>query len=176
MKKLLFIVFLALQGPVGAVELLGVRLETTQRDDFRQAVKKAGVTLISEAGKDGFFDSYESAGLLQGSSRLLLGFVKKDNRFAFAEYELVGLQQTRLLEKLVAKYGPYQLIKGDYLTDSGYQWQKESIQITLTSDWINYRSRLIYSQPQALNTLRQEYLSFQRQQQLSPEENQYNAY
>lgn len=176
MKKTLYIILLLWCGPVGAIELLGMDLAKTQRDEFRQTIKNAGVTLISEAGEEDFFDSYDSSGLLTGSSRLYLGFVKKDSRFAFAEYEFIGLLQPQLLKKLAAKYGQYQLEKGDYLTDSSYRWDKGAITITLKQDWSQYRTRLIYAQPQALQSLQQEYLSFQKQQRDNSESQQYNAY
>ena len=90
-----------------AVDLFGVRLLNSSRDQLRTAVKNAGTTLISEAGEATFFDVYDSQAVLPGSQQLYLGFVKKDKRFAFAEYSFQGLQQPQMVQKLTNKFPSY---------------------------------------------------------------------
>ncbi len=145
-----------------AFELLGIDVINTRKDAFRQALKATGVELISEAGEDQFFDSYSSQNLLPGSKRLYLGFVKKDDRFAFAEYEFMGLQQSLLLNKLTEKYGRYREHKGRFLSDFEYLWSQNGINISLMTDWDQYRTRLIYAHPEALTALQQEFLEYQQ--------------
>lgn len=139
-----------------AAELFGISLSGATRDQLRAAVKQSGMTLIREAGDDEFFDVYDSQTLLPGSSRLYLGFVKSNQRFAFAEYEFNGLRQPIMLQKLRTKYGEPQLLGGKYLTDQRYQWSTDEVQISLTVDWAQHKTRLLYYQPAALDDLRQE--------------------
>ena len=165
-----------LSPPVLALELFGVNLTDTGRDQLRTAVKKAGAKLITEAGKDGFFDSYDSSGLMPNSSRLYLGFADTDQRFAFAEYEFNGLQQPALLQKLVEKYGKPVVKSGKFLTDSRYLWQTDGVDIMFYSDWEAYRSRLIYSVPAQLQRLREAKRAKDQQQNATLAEYQESAY
>ncbi len=143
-------------GPAAAVELFGVELESTDRDALRAAVKDAGVELIREGGDEAWFDVYDSAAVLPGSRRLYLGFVKADARFAFAEYEFVGLDARPMLAALSAKYGKPETRSGRYLTDRSYRWQRGGVEIELAADWHNYRLLLSYVVPQNLAALRAE--------------------
>lgn len=159
MKYFLFILLFLVLAPAQAVELFGVQLGQASRDQFRSAIKKSGAKLISEAGIDEFYDVYESSRILHNSRRLYLGFVKKDGKFAFAEYEFNGLQQRGLLAKLVEKYGKGQKTSGKYLSDTSWQWQVNGIHITLQSDWQAFTTRLVYRNPDALKLLKQEQTS-----------------
>ncbi len=147
---------LATAGPATALELFGVDLEATDRDALRAAVKQAGVELIREGGDDAWFDVYDSASVLPGSRRLYLGFVKADARFAFAEYEFVGLDAKPMLAALSGKYGKPETRGGRYLTDRSYRWQRDGVVIELVADWHNYRLLLSYVLPQNLATLQME--------------------
>lgn len=173
MKRYLFIFLLVFVLPAKAVDLFGVKLQDASRDQLRNAVINSGISLISEAGDDVFYDVYNSNQVLHNSSRLYLGFVKKDGKFAFAEYEFNGLQQQEMLQKLNAKYGKARKSNGKYLTDAAWSWQINSITITLQTDWQAYKTRLNYQNPAALKQLKQERLAFQsgvkRQQSIFPE-------
>ena len=164
MKTSLLLVLLMLSPSlVQAAELFGVDLASTERDELRSAVKNAGLKLISEAGDDAFFDSYESDLVLSKSTRLYLGFVKQDRKFAFAEYEFIGLKQPVLVKKLNQKYGKAMLKSGKFLTDQAYKWQSGGVEIELYTDWSNYRTRLLYSIPEQLVRLNQEKTEFATQ-------------
>lgn len=145
-----------------AAELFGIDLAQASRDQLRTAVRQSGVSLIREAGEDEFFDVYDSQALLPGSSRLYLGFVKSDQRFAFAEYEFSGLRQPLMLQKLRLKYGEPQRINGKYLSDQRYNWSNGEIQISLSVDWENHKTRLLYYQLSALTELRKEQKALQQ--------------
>lgn len=142
--------------PVAAVELFGVDLESTDRDALRAAVKEAGVELIREGGDEAGFDVYDSAAVLPGSRRLYLGFVRADARFAFAEYEFVGLDAGPMLATLSDKYGKPEVRRGRYLTDRRYRWQRGGVEVELAADWHNYRLLLSYVVPPNLAALRAE--------------------
>ena len=157
MKTILSIVLLLVTLPAEALELFGVELQSTNRDELRNAVKSAGVVLIREAGDETGFDVYDSAAVMAGSSRLYLGFVKADQRFAFAEYEFPGLDASGLLQSLGAKYGEAESRTGRFLSDRSYFWQRDGIEIRLRSDWQNYAVRLSYVHPQNLDQLRREH-------------------
>ena len=133
--------------PASALELFGVSLQSTDRTELRSAVKAAGVVLIREGGKDNWFDVYDSSRALAGSSRLYLGFVKQDLRFAFAEYEFGNLISRQLLSNLTAKYGAAEILAGSFISDRKYRWQVDGIDIELSSDWRNHKSRLSYINP-----------------------------
>lgn len=152
-KSAIAALLLALAPQASALELFGVELETTARDELRDAAKNAGLVLIREGGDDNWFDLYDSSAVLEGSVRFYLGFVKQDQRFAFAEYEFVGLQQKRLLENLTRKYGPAEVEGGRFVSDRRYRWRRDGIEIELNSDWHNYRTRLIYTEPRNMAAL-----------------------
>lgn len=163
--KLPLLVIMLMLCPVlvQGAELFGVDLASTERDELRNAVKNAGLKLISEAGDDRFFDSYESNSVLPKSTRLYLGFIKQDQKFAFAEYEFDGLKHPVLVEKLNQKYGKATLKPGKFLTDQTYRWQSGGVEIDLYVDWSNYKTRLVYSIPEQLGRLKQEKTAFRAQ-------------
>lgn len=147
LEVLLTVCLIMLARPAAALELFGVQLESTVRDQLREAAKNAGLVLIREGGEESWFDLYDSSEALAGSRRLYLGFVKKDQRFAFAEYEFPGLQHKRILQNLKRKYGPAEVQGGRFVSDHRYRWILDGIRIELSSDWQNYRTRLIYTNP-----------------------------
>jgi hypothetical protein len=149
---------LANSSNLAAVELFGLKLADSSQKELRDAAKKAGVVLIRESDESLWFDSYDSSSVLPGSSRLYLGFVRQDQRFAFAEYEFVGLKHNRILARLSQKYGSGQRSRGRFLSDQEYRWQQDGIQITFKTDWQNYRTRLSYTSPTALKQLKKEKL------------------
>ena len=155
--KLILLLLLCCVYPQGyAAELFGVALTGATQGKLRDAVKKAGIKLVQQSGKDTFYDVYKGDSVLHKADHLYLGFVKKDKKFAFAEYEFSGLKQPVLLNKLNKKYGLANLVKGKFITDSSYSWVSKGIQITLYQDWRAYKTRLIYFNPTALMQLRSE--------------------
>lgn len=157
MRLMIITLILLLQsGNLAAVELFGLDLLNSDQQELRVAVKQAGAELIRESGELFWFDSYDSSGVLPGSSRLYLGFVRQDRRFAFAEYEFVGFKHDQMLVRLNQKYGSGQVNPGNFFSDQEYRWQQDGIQITLKTDWQNYRTRLSYINPVTLKQLKQE--------------------
>lgn len=174
--KRIFLFFLCsgLCGPTAALELFGVTLESATRDELRAAVTQAGLVLTSEGGEDRWYDLYDSSAALEGSSRFYLGFVKQDQRFAFAEYEFPGLQRKQLLRDLMLKYGAPEIQGGRFLSDRSYRWLRDGIEIELTGDWQNYKTRLIYLMPANMADLIAERSS--RKPQQEPEAEQVSLY
>ena len=154
--SLLAVLLLCYSQAGQALELFGIDLESANRDELRNAVKQAGVVLIREGGDDEWFDLYDSSSVLDGSSRLYLGFVKQSGLFAFAEYEFNGLDAEPMLGNLTAKYGNANVRKGFYISDQSYYWQLDGIEIRLHSDWQNYKTRLSYIMPANLISLQTE--------------------
>ncbi len=136
-----------LAPPVAALELFGVALESTNRDELREAAKNAGLVLIREGGEENWFDIYDSKAVFAGSHHFYLGFVKEDRRFAFAEYAFRGVDTNSLVRKLSRKYGAPQVESGRFFSDQRYRWQRDGIKIELASDWRRYRTRLSYINP-----------------------------
>jgi len=161
MRKFLIFLLLCVFTQVYAAELFGVNLSGATRDQLRVAVKNAGLKLIQEAGSDGFYDIYKGDSVLYKANHLYLGFVKKDKKFAFAEYEFNGLKHPAMLKRLKSKYGPASLGHGEFITDQSYSWISEGIFIKFYQDWDAYKMRLTYSKPEALQLLRNEQKKFQ---------------
>lgn len=138
---------LTLARPAAALELFGVALESTNRDELRVAAKNAGLVLIREGGEDNWFDIYDSTAVLAGSHHFYLGFVKQDQRFAFAEYTFSGVDTNSLVRMLSRKYGAPQVESGRFFSDQRYRWLRDGIKIELESDWRRYRTRLSYIDP-----------------------------
>ena len=167
---LLLILFGGLFQPATALELFGIALESTTRDELRNAAGEAGLVLVREGGDDNWFDVYDSSAVLNGSMRFYLGFVKQDQRFAFAEYEFRGLDRKQLVRKLTLKYGKAEVQGGRYFSDRSYRWQRDGIEIELSSDWQNYKTRLIYVVPENMADLHAERSAYNGQQESEVEQ------
>ena len=167
---LLLLLSIGVPRPAAALELFGVALEATSRNELREAVRKAGLVLVREGGDDNWFDAYDSSAALTGSSRFYLGFVKRDQRFAFAEYEFRGLSAKRILRDLTIKYGAAEIRRGRYVSDRSYHWQRDGIDIQLSSDWQNYRTRLSYVNPVSMTDLLAERAAFSARQDTETEQ------
>jgi len=157
-SRLVFLLVLAIAAirPVAALELFGVNLESTSRDELSDAVTAAGVKLIRAGGEAEGFDVYDSSAVLAGSNRFYLGFAGQDQRFAFAEYEFHGLNPRSMLERLTTRYGAAEIRAGRFVSDRVYRWQQDGIDITLTGDWHNFKTRLSYVHPENLADLQAE--------------------
>ena len=149
--------------PAIALELFGVNLNSTNSAELRIAVKTAGARLIREGGEDNWFDVYDSSDALAGSIRLYLGFVKQDQRFAFAEYEFKSLNPAQMLSKLTTKYGAAETHAGSFISDRKYRWQRDGIEIELSSDWQHHVTRLSYINPVNMSVLLAERASYKSQ-------------
>ena len=156
MRVFCLLFLLSVAPPLLALELFGIDLASASRDALRQAVKQAGAELIEEAGENSFFDAYRSESLLQDSRRLYLGFVKADGGFAFAEYEFPQLRNPRMLRKLTERYGPPEIVKGKFLTDTEYRWYQPPLEIRLRQDWSAHALRLSYQLSERLRQLQRE--------------------
>jgi hypothetical protein len=156
-RLIIFLLFLVSYPAYSAISLFGVDLLQATRDEMRSAVRKPGAKLIREAGREGFYDEFGSEKLLQGSSKLYLGYVKKDNQLAFVEYQFEGFHHPELILKITEKYGKPRTIKGKFQSDSRYQWLIDGVQILIYQDWAVYKTRLVYFLPQKLSALRLEY-------------------
>ena len=144
-RYLLFILLLLMPFNLAAVELFGVDLNTTNREDLRAAVQENGAELISEGNDQQWFDAYDSSTLFPGSRKLYLGFVRSSGAFSFLEYEFPGVTTDRLLRRLQAKYGPADESRsGEFISDQRFLWSRNGLSIELYSDWSNYRVLLSY--------------------------------
>ncbi len=159
-RLIIFSLFMIFNPVYAATMLFGIDLQQATRDEMRTAVRNSGAKLIKEAGRDDFFDEYGSGSLLQGSSRLYLGYFKKDNRLAFVEYQLEGLHHPQMIQKLTIKYGKPETVRGRFYSDNRHQWLSDGVKILMYQDWAAYKTRLLYYLPQNLSDLRLEYQQF----------------
>jgi len=157
MKSSFFILIMALSlflPRTYAAKLFGVDLLTETKTTLRQAAKQGGARLKKEAGELEFYDEYFSADILKGSNKLFLGFSKKTEKFAFAEYEFKGLNNDKMLQKLISKYGQPVKIKKIYISDVVYRWNVGGVEISFYQDWHNYKTRVTYIVPKLLAELK----------------------
>jgi hypothetical protein len=159
-RFIIFVFFVCTCPAHAATMLFGVDFHQATRDEMRTAVRNSGAKLIKEAGSDGFYDEYGSNTLLPGSSKLYLGYVKKDNRLAFVEYQFEGFHHPQMIQKLTQKYGKPETHKGKFQSDSRYQWLSDGVKILMYQDWAAYKTRLLYFLPQNLSELRLEYQKY----------------
>jgi len=155
--KILFILLLLglfVFKPVQAVKLFGVDLLSATKKPLNQAAINAGARLKNEAGELEFYDEYFSADILKGSDKLFIGFLKDNEKFAFAEYEFKGLNQKQMLQKLTMKYGQPEVIKQVFISDSIYRWNVGGIEVSYYQDWSAYKTRLTYAVPERLQILK----------------------
>ena len=74
--------------PVAALELFGVNLESTSRDELSGAVTAAGVKLIRAGGEAEGFDVYDSSAVLAGSKRFYLGLDSVSDVFCVCRHSM----------------------------------------------------------------------------------------
>ena len=158
------LILLVASSNLAAMELFGLELLGSSQKQLRAAAKKTGVVLIRDSSESLWFDSYDSSIVLAGSSHLYLGFVRQDQRFAFAEYEFVGFKHEKMLAGLNRKYGSGKMIRGKFISDNEYLWQLDGIKKTFKSDWKNYTTRLSYVSPEALKQLKIEQFNAEREE------------
>lgn len=154
MEKYFFIILLSatlvLLPQVHAAKLFGVDLLTATKTTLRQAAKQGGARLKQEADESRFYDEYFSAGLLKGSDKLYFGYSKKTEKFAFAEYEFKGLNNEKMLLKLINKYGQPKKLKQVFISDTVYRWEVAGIEISFYRDWHQSVTRVTYVVPETL--------------------------
>jgi len=155
--KVVALLFLVLFiNPLCAIDLFGLDLASATQEQLRAAIKKSGARPVNQKAGEQFYDTYLADSLLKNAQHLYVGFVKQSRKFAFAEYELNGLKQSDLLQKLQAKYGQGEAIKGKYITDYRHQWHSGEVVIILYQDWAAYKTRLTYYIQGALIALKEE--------------------
>lgn len=156
-RELLFLLLLLLPINGAAVELFGLDINSTNREELRAAVQENGAELISEGNDQQWFDAYDSSALFPGSRRLFLGFVRSSGAFSFLEYEFPGVSADRLLSRLESKYGAADETRtGDFISDKRFIWNRNGLVIELYSDWPNYRVLLSYRNDGNLQLLQSE--------------------
>ncbi len=174
--QLLLLLLVLLPSNSQSLSLYGINLEEANAQQLRLAVKQAGARIISEGGADKWFDEYKSEKLLDGSMVLYLGFSKQNQQFAFLEYEIKPTAKDQVFQKMVYKYGQPQIIGGQFISDTQYQWQKGSITINWYYDFFNHVYRLIYSKADTLNALinkRNNWLKKQQEKELAKQDYAY---
>jgi hypothetical protein len=149
---------------VFAVKLYGIELENATPKQLRSAVKKAGGKVVSEGGKDRWYDIYSSDKLLYGSQKVYLGFTKQDKRFAFLEYEFGNAVKDKMLAKLNTRYGQAKITRGFFLSDTVYKWSVGKITIKWYYDFPSSVYRLIYEEPQIFAKLQAEKKQFKKKE------------
>lgn len=156
--RLILIFFLLLTShSVFAFELFGVAVNNINRQQLRDAIRKAGAEVIREAGDDNWYDVYDISATFKQSKNLYVAYDKASGNFAFAEYHLPYAYFNTMLNRLKRKYGKPTVRYGVFESDARYAWNVDAIDIVLQQDWGKNISRLVYSQKQNLTRVQLAY-------------------
>ena len=129
--------------------LFGLKLRETNREEFREAILKAGGKLLES---NDVLDGYYSSELLEGSKTLAVVHLEEDGvqRVAGLEYvfpsNLDYEQVSRIREMVESKYGRYTKAKGNSRVGRvEYTWiLSDGIWIEVWRDWPNTTTRLMF--------------------------------
>jgi len=153
--------------------LFGVKLQCAGRDELMAAVKAAGAG-VKQEDKNTWGDSYLSAGVLDGSSELYLGYTA-DDQFAVAEYTFPGFMDAGLVSKVrgmaQSKYGAPASSSGNVgLGPVSYRWRtKDGIEIEVRRGWPDTTTYLTF-------TYLEHYLAMKMEQQRQKQESERKKY
>lgn len=130
--------------------LFGEALNCTDKDELRTASKNAGAKAIREDSQYRY-DTYDSSELLEGTSKLSIGYIK--DKFAEAYYKYDAFVDTHKVvevrDLVVSKYGKPASSKGNpSLGPVTYTWKlKDGIKIVVKRAWPDTTVYLNYIHP-----------------------------
>ena len=149
-------------SPPQSPELFGVKLKGATRNQLQQALKAGGMKPTS-VGDNAWTDTYDSSGVLQGSSEFHIGYVRKTGTFAIARYTFNGFMDTGLVTKVArmvaSKYGPPSVHQGnDSLGEVTYRWNlPEGMAIRVERGWPDTTTYLNFDDPAAIAAMTAEW-------------------
>jgi len=144
------------------LELFGVPLKGATRDQLRQAFRQNGMQPISESN---YADVYDPRNVLEGASKLEVGFVKATDQFAIAAYTFSAFMDTQLIRKVInmvsTKYGRPSSQSGDYaLGPVKALWNMgQDMKIEVSRGWPDTTTFLYYIDNAAFNKMKAEIVS-----------------
>lgn len=130
------------------LKLYGVNLATASRAQLRDAMAKAGLTMVTS--NDLGDDVYSAKGALKEADTLTLRYTKQ-NEFAVATYVFPSFvdpgQIARVKAMLVQKYGePDETEGNDAVGPASATWQREGdMSVLVQRDWPSTTTRLYYA-------------------------------
>jgi hypothetical protein len=140
------------------VSLFGINPNGATRSEIRQALKRAGVTVIRE-DNNYWYDIYDTSSIIDGTSKMLIGYRSSG---IFAEFQYVFPSHANpktfkeVYEKLAAKYGKspfylphkessYNTCAGDFeLGEARCEWYVNGIVVELKRGWPDTTVNLSY--------------------------------
>jgi hypothetical protein len=144
-----------------SLELFGVTLKGTSRDQLRKAFKQNGLRPTRE--ENGYWvDTYDTQGVLDGASQFQAGYVAATGKFAYAQYTFNGFLDTQLVGKVInmvsTKYGRPSSQRGNYgLGEVSAKWNMgEGMQIEVSRGWPDTTTYLSFTDSSAYNQMRAE--------------------
>lgn len=145
-----------------AFDLFGVNVMETGRDQIRDAIRTSGAVVIREAGEGNWFDIYDMSRVFKQSKKMFVAYDKNSGQFAFAEYQLPYDYVDTMLSRLTLKYGKPELKNGMFHSDTQYHWTIDGVAIALYRNWQANFGTLMYSAPDVLVKLQQDYTQSRR--------------
>ncbi len=163
------------------LSLFGVNLKDAERTTLRQAIKQAGVKVERE--DDRFWhDVYDPKAVLDGSSKLTVGYEDKTGRFAVAAYTFPAFvdpgKVSEVVDMVSRKYGKPSEIVGSYQIGAvTATWQLEKgMGIEVSRGWPNTTVTLKYFDRARFVQLQKEIRAQEEQDRNSKAKEQSKAY
>ena len=133
-----------------STQLFGEALSCTDKDALRLAAKQAGAKATRE--DNGYwYDTYDSSGLLEGTSELSIAYIKQ--KFAKAYYKYNSMMDAHKVvevrDMVASKYGKPATSNGNpSLGPVSYTWKlKDGIQVKVSREWPDTTVYLTYTHP-----------------------------
>jgi TPR repeat protein len=142
-------------------ELFGVKLVCADRADLRRALSATKARATRE--DYGFwYDTYDSTGVLEGSSELAVGYLTGSQLFGRAQYTFPGDMDTglvaRVAELVSKRHGaPTKRQGAPSLGSVRYEWRlPDGVVITVSRGWPDTTTYLAYEHPRNAGKLTRE--------------------
>ena len=142
------------QGSSKTLELFGMKLKGSDRQQLRAALAKGGLRPI-RVNDNYWVDTYNAKGALEGASSFAAGYVQRSNVFAFGQYQFDAFMDTGLVTRVATmvahKYGPpSSKVGNDGLGEVTYTWNlPEKMVIRVLRGWPESTTYLKFVDPAA---------------------------
>lgn len=147
--------------PPAQLELFGVQLKSATREQLREVFEAGGLQPVRVEDKY-WVDTYSAAGVLDGASGFIAGYVGRTGTFAFAQYEFEGFMDTGLVTQVATmvthKYGRASTRSGNEgLGPVTYTWKfPQGMTVSVSRGWPDTTTYLTFTDPVAHAEMRAE--------------------
>jgi hypothetical protein len=164
-----------------SIELFGVSLKNTTRDQLRTVLKSNGLQAVRE-DKQYWVDTYNASGVLEGASEFLIGYVSATDKFAYAQYKFPAFMNEQMVAKVInmvaTKYGKPSSMSGNIsLGPVTAKWQmSQAMSIEVSRGWPDTTTYLKFIDLSAYKVLQAESEADRNAQAAQKAKSQNNAF